>query len=128
MALLLDARRPASATTAQRRKVDGAECCLAPPLGPRPELDALGAFRAGKTDEPLRRRRLGLRFDGYIFYVLSCSPKCERRNRLHIVNLAWRLLAGLTQVKTAKRPRRGSRWQLRGLKAIPGGLPPRVEG
>jgi hypothetical protein len=91
-------------------------------------LDALRAFRAGKTDEPLRRRRLGLRFNGYIFYVLSCSPKCERHNRLHIVNLAWRLLAGLTRVKTAERPRRGSRWQLRGLKAIPGGLPPRVEG
>jgi hypothetical protein len=37
MILLLETRRPASATSAQRRGIDGAECCLAPPLGPRPE-------------------------------------------------------------------------------------------
>jgi len=37
VALLLT-RKPASATSAQRRRIDSAECCLAPPLGPRPEL------------------------------------------------------------------------------------------
>ncbi len=41
-------RRPASATSAQRRRVDGAECRLAPPLGPRPEPE---------TCDILRRRR-----------------------------------------------------------------------
>jgi hypothetical protein len=40
MSLLLEARRLASAISAQRRRVDGAECCLAPPLGPGLEPEA----------------------------------------------------------------------------------------
>jgi len=44
VALLLEARRPASATSAQRRRVDDAECCLAPPLGPRPEPETCDVY------------------------------------------------------------------------------------
>jgi hypothetical protein len=44
VALLLEARRPASATSAQRCRVDGAECCLAPPLGPRPEPETCDIY------------------------------------------------------------------------------------
>ncbi len=44
MALHLDARRPASATSAQRRKIDGAECCPAPPLGPKPEPETCDIY------------------------------------------------------------------------------------
>jgi len=44
MSLLLEARRLASAISAQRRRVDGAECCLAPPLGPGLEPEACDVY------------------------------------------------------------------------------------
>ncbi len=44
MALLLEARRPASATSAQRRRLDGAECFPAPPLEPRPEPETCDIY------------------------------------------------------------------------------------
>ncbi len=44
MALLLEARRPASAPSAHRRRLDGAECCPAPPLGPRPEPETCDIY------------------------------------------------------------------------------------